>query len=252
MRRDVDIIGPVHRFRIVAETMARDSGVWFFGEGPDNALTFEWRSYLRWLWRNGKWGLLLTSIATYLRIKSLREWRTTLAVRSGRQSTFWPEPETPWVRQPDRPAKPGGSQDPSWRPVAMTNLRGPLWPGFLEALDAQHVDGIDWRHPYLDLRVLEFMLHTPPIPWARRKRLIRRAMIGRLPPSILARDKTPLHHDLSTELLRRDMPPMPRKGAKVEAFVAIEKLPVRPESAEDCNALLRVAILDHWLNSHGG
>ena len=236
----------------MTHAMARDSGVWFFGEGPDNALTFEWRSYLRWLWRQGKWGLLLTSIATYLRTKSLREWRTTLAVWSGRKSTFWPEPNTPWVRQPDHPAKPGGNPDPSWRPVALTNLRGPLWPAFLEALDAQYAAaGIDWRHPYLDLRLLEFMLHTPPIPWARRKRLIRQAMIGRLPPSILARDKTPLHHDLSTELLRRDMPPMPRAGAKVEAFVAIEKLPESAASAEDSNALLRVAILDHWLNSHG-
>ena len=117
---------------------------------------------------------------------------------------------------------------------------------------AQHAAaGIDWRHPFLDLRVLEFMLHTPPIPWARRKRLIRQAMAKRLPRAILRRDKTPLHHDLTTELLRRNMPPMPRKGAKVEAFVAIERLPEDPASAEDPNALLRVAILDHWLNSHG-
>ena len=239
-------------YAAMTHAMACDSEVWFFGEGPDNALTFEWRSYLSWLWRHGKWGILLTSIATYLRTKSLREWRTTSAVWSGCQTTFWPEPDTPWVRQPDRPVKPNGNPDPSWRPVALTSLRGPLWPAFLETLDAQHAaTGIDWRHPYLDLRLLEFMLHTPPIPWARRKRLIRQAMAGRLPRSILRREKTPLHLDLYSELLRNDMPPMPRKGAKVEAFVAIEKLPEKAASAEECNALLRVAILDHWLNLHG-
>ena len=237
----------------MTHAMADDAGVWFYGEGPDNALTFEWRAYLRWLRRRGEWRLLLTSIATYLRTKSLREWRTTLAVWTGRKLTFWPEPETPWVRQPERPVEPGGTSGASWRPMALANLRGPLWPAFLEALDAQHAAaGIDWQHPYLDLRVLEFMLHTPPIPWARRKRLIRLAMAGRLPRSILRRDKTPLHHDLSGELLRRDMPPMPRKGSKAEAFVAIENLPADPALAQDSDALLRVAILEHWLNSHGG
>ena len=157
------------------------------------------------------------------------------------------------MRQPERPAAPKAALAPSWRPLALANLRGPLWPEFLEALDTQYAAaGIDWRHPYLDLRLLEFMLHTPPIPWGRRKRLIRQAMAGRLPRAILARDKTPLHHDLFTELLRRDMPPMPRKGAKVEAYVAIDKLPTDPASAQDPNALLRVSILDHWLNTRNG
>ena len=237
----------------VSSAMARDAAIWFYGEGPDNALTFEWRPYLRWLWQGGEWWLLLTSVATYLRTKSLREWHTTLAVWTGRISTFWPEPHTPWVRQAELSVEPDGRLDSSWRPAALAGLRAPLWPAFLEALDAEYAAvGIDWRHPYLDLRLLEFMLHTPPIPWARRKRLIRQAMTGRLPRAILARDKTPLHHDLFTELLRRDMPPMPRKGAKVEAYVAIEQLPEDPATAQDPYALLRVSILDHWLNTRNG
>jgi asparagine synthase (glutamine-hydrolysing) len=231
--------------------MARDAWVWFYGEGPDNALTFEWRSYLRWLRKRGQWGRLMTAVGAYFRTKSLREWKTTLAVWSGYKSTFWPEPDVQWVRQPQRPGPASGQQGPSWRPAALANLRGPLWPAFLESLDERYAAaGIDWRHPYLDLRVLEFMLRTPPIPWARRKRLIRKAMAGRLPRSILRRDKTPLHHDLFTELLRRDMPPMPRKGARVEPYVAIDKLPVDPASADDPSALLRVAILEHWLKHH--
>ena len=235
-------------YTAMIQAMARDAAVWFYGEGPDNALTFEWCAYLRWLRQCGKWWLLLTSVATYLRTKSLREWRTTLAVWTGRKSTFWPAPDTPWVRQPERPATPKAALTPSWRPLALANLRGPLWPEFLEALDTQYAAaGIDWRHPYLDLRLLEFMLHTPPIPWARRKRLIRQAMARRLPRSILTRDKTPLHHDLSTEQLRRDMPPMPGKGSPVEAFVDLAKLPSEPSRAVDPTALLRVAILDHWL-----
>ena len=54
---------------------------------------------------------------------------------------------------------------------------------------------LDRRHPFLDLRVLIFMLRTPPIPWARRKRLIREAMQGVLPEEVLTRDKAPLVAD---------------------------------------------------------
>ncbi len=49
-----------------------------------------------------------------------------------------------------------------------------------------------WRHPYLDLRVIGFLLSVPPVPWAREKLLMREAMRGRLPDAVLARRKTPL------------------------------------------------------------
>ena len=35
--------------RILAAEMAEQTQVWFYGEGPDNALVFEWQAYLRWL-----------------------------------------------------------------------------------------------------------------------------------------------------------------------------------------------------------
>jgi asparagine synthase (glutamine-hydrolysing) len=35
--------------------MAKEASIWFNGEGPDNALTFEWRAYLRWLWMRRDW-----------------------------------------------------------------------------------------------------------------------------------------------------------------------------------------------------
>ena len=59
-------------------------------------------------------------------------------------------------------------------------------PLALEAFDAA-VSGapIEWRHPYLDLRVLTFLLSVPPFPWARRKLLMREAMKDALPGEVL-------------------------------------------------------------------
>ena len=39
---------------------------------------------------------------------------------------------------------------------------------------------------------LEFLLSVPPVPWGRRKLLLRQAMRDRLPAPILARAKKPL------------------------------------------------------------
>ena len=43
------IVNAVHE-RNFASEMEMEAKVWFFGEGPDNALKFEWRAFLGWLW----------------------------------------------------------------------------------------------------------------------------------------------------------------------------------------------------------
>jgi asparagine synthase (glutamine-hydrolysing) len=49
-----------------------------------------------------------------------------------------------------------------------------------------------FRHPFYDVRLLEFLQSIPPQPWLVKKRIIREAMRGRLPDAILERPKTPL------------------------------------------------------------
>ena len=66
-------------FRRVIETeMASQAKVWFYGEGPDNALTFEWQSYLRWLTNRRDWMRLGGAVARYVRDKEAREWLMTV------------------------------------------------------------------------------------------------------------------------------------------------------------------------------
>jgi asparagine synthase (glutamine-hydrolysing) len=50
----------------------------------------------------------------------------------------------------------------------------------------------DRTDPFMDLRVVEFILSLPVLPWLHKKYILRRAMQGELPPEVLARPKTPL------------------------------------------------------------
>lgn len=55
------------------------------------------------------------------------------------------------------------------------------------------------RDPYLDIRMVEFVLSLPPLPWLFNKYILRRAMETKLPAEIIERPKTPLgnlHHSL--------------------------------------------------------
>jgi asparagine synthase (glutamine-hydrolysing) len=49
---------------------------------------------------------------------------------------------------------------------------------------------LEWRKPFLDLRLVEFMYSIPPLYWCSRKTILREAMIGHLPDTILRRRKT--------------------------------------------------------------
>jgi asparagine synthase (glutamine-hydrolysing) len=51
---------------------------------------------------------------------------------------------------------------------------------------------VEVRYPFLDLRIMEYMLAIPSFPWAFQKTLLRAAMTGRLPEKIRRRPKTPL------------------------------------------------------------
>lgn len=239
------------------QSMRTQAACWFYGEGPDNALTFEWRMHLQWLARRREWGRLSGAVTDYLMTKSASDWKTSLKTilwrgRHRQSEDLWQEPA--WVRggSGERPAQ----SEPlscDWRPRAHGGLASSLWPSMFEGFEADgNRVGIEWRHPFMDLRVLEFLLATPPIPWARRKLLFRRAMRGRLPEETLRRPKTPLHRDGLAELLRQHLPAMPRSGDAIEDFVDLARLPENPASHPDVYALTRVAILQHWLKVRHG
>jgi asparagine synthase (glutamine-hydrolysing) len=50
---------------------------------------------------------------------------------------------------------------------------------------------VEFRHPLMDLRLLEYCLSLPPVPWCVKKEILRLAMQGLLPDTIRQRPKTP-------------------------------------------------------------
>ncbi len=54
---------------------------------------------------------------------------------------------------------------------------------------------VEVRYPFLDLRIVNFLLALPPFPLFYEKRLLREAVVGRLPESIRTRRKSPLAGD---------------------------------------------------------
>jgi asparagine synthase (glutamine-hydrolysing) len=64
----------------------------------------------------------------------------------------------------------------------------------LESAGVTHCP-VEVRHPFFDLRIVNFLLALPPFPLYFQKRLLRDAVAGRLPERIRTRRKTPLAAD---------------------------------------------------------
>ncbi|MEM1367235.1 MAG: asparagine synthase-related protein [Cyanobacteria bacterium P01_H01_bin.15] len=66
------------------------------------------------------------------------------------------------------------------------------WSSDLQALHLADKQLVCYKPcPFLDLRLINFSLSIPAVPWHIRKYLMRRAMLGKLPEEILTRPKTP-------------------------------------------------------------
>jgi asparagine synthase (glutamine-hydrolysing) len=113
---------------------------------------------------------------------------------------------------------------------------------------------VEVRYPFLDLRIVDFLLALPPYPWFFEKRLLREAMIGRLPESARVRPKTPLAGDPLTQKLRGP------EAAWLDQVQWIEDVgryvnrsaisPLRAEkSLEQARSDVRPLCLNFWLQS---
>jgi len=91
-------------------------------------------------------------------------------------------------------------------PKAHASLSLPQWSNLFELQDPGVTKClVQMRHPFLDLRVVNFLLALPPFPLFMEKKLLRDAMAGRVPESVRTRKKTPLAGDpLQQYLLRPD------------------------------------------------
>jgi asparagine synthase (glutamine-hydrolysing) len=90
------------------------------------------------------------------------------------------------------------------RPVAYEAVVDPMWPNLFEGFDAGVTRApVEVCHPFFDLRLVNFLLALPALPWCSDKELLRRSARGVLPDAIRLRPKSPLLADPLIVLLQR-------------------------------------------------
>jgi asparagine synthase (glutamine-hydrolysing) len=105
------------------------------------------------------------------------------------------------------------------RPSAYQAISDPFWPSLFEGYDPG-VTGVlvEVRHPFFDLRLVDFLLALPALPWCSDKELLREAARGVLPDAVRLRRKSPLLRDPLIALLQRP------ESAWVDSFKAVPEL----------------------------
>jgi asparagine synthase (glutamine-hydrolysing) len=90
------------------------------------------------------------------------------------------------------------------RPHAYALLTAPDLSANFETYDPG-VTGVpvEVRHPFFDLRLVEYLLAIPPMPWCFDKTIVRCAMRGVLPEAVRRRPKTVAAGDPLVPMLRR-------------------------------------------------
>lgn len=245
--------------RELGQVFAARAGIWLEGEGPDNALRFERGPYLSWLRRQGRWRELGGALLGYAAAKGLHHWGRTLERYTVGAPGLPDGPGLPpWLsrdlvgrlRLDERHEQAAPLVHP-WHPSAMASFADTTWQSmFGEAEIEERHTPVVWRHPFLDLRVLTFMLSVPPVPWAWRKLLVRRAMQADLPAAILARDKSPLRaHPLWPAMRGHTLPPLEATGT-LARWIDVPRLVREGTDSASLENLLAAHALDHWLATH--
>ena len=139
------------------------------------------------------------------------------------------------------------------RPAAMRALDSKIWTALFEGYDPGATKlNLEVRHPLIDLRLVEYLLAIPAVPWCVNKHILRCAMRDKLPDAVLDRPKTGLGGDPALQLVRRasvrwldsfEVSP------QLRAFVNLDhRRPLVAEETPDALwASLRVFALNYWL-----
>ena len=139
------------------------------------------------------------------------------------------------------------------RPAAMRALNSKIWTALFEGYDSGATGlNLEVRHPFLDLRLVEFLLAIPTDPWCVNKHILRRAMRDKLPDAVLNRNKTGLAGDPALQLVRRASVRWLDSfevNPQLRAFVNLDRRRpvVEEETTAGLWASLRVFALNYWL-----
>jgi asparagine synthase (glutamine-hydrolysing) len=250
------------------EQVAERARVALSGDGGDDILTGRGWPHLVYLLRRGQIGTVAKAFGGYaLQHRRLPPLRAGIRTRL-RQ----------WMARPDAELDYPGWLTPSferevhlrdrWRelhkpvrsehplhPSGYASLTGPYWPSVFEYEDAAWSGvAIETRSPFLDQRLLSFLLRVPPVPWCMEKELLRESMGVLLPDEIRSRPKAPLAGDpLLLQAERNGWRPALTGGAceQLGMFVNWRMLAATSSPAPGLSlwADLRPIALNAWLKS---
>jgi asparagine synthase (glutamine-hydrolysing) len=238
------------------------------GQGGD-AVLHPSPLYLMGLLGKFRWGRWLAAVGGYLLRRGKPPplgLRTLWARRRGRPRLAFPYPE--WLnptfaerldlrqrwerltREPDEPHPTHGAA--AWR------LLSPYWTNMFEGFDPGLTGRpVEFRHPFFDLRLIDFVFAVPPVPWCVDKELLRAAMRGILPEDVRRRRKTLLAGDPLDLILRRGPGPWLERDtalSHVADYVDGERVLAGLESyptarVRDSYTAVRSLCLNYWLRS---
>ncbi|MFZ0521127.1 MAG: asparagine synthase C-terminal domain-containing protein [Candidatus Acidiferrales bacterium] len=244
--------------------IAADCRVVLSGEGADNLMYFEMWPFARDLMRNRRWRELLAETFHYLCVRSsvLPGLKRRVRRLFGNDATVpiyprWLEPDfARRLNLKDRAKE--WSELPSPHPMlpkAHASLSLPHWSSLFE----QENPGVtrcpvEVRHPFLDLRVVNFLMALPPFPLFFEKKLLREVVAGKVPEAIRTRPKTPFSGSPLLAHLRQSQAgwiDQVEWNPEMDSYVNRSELTaLRYErNAEQACANVRPVCLNFWLQS---
>jgi asparagine synthase (glutamine-hydrolysing) len=143
-------------------------------------------------------------------------------------------------------------RQPSIDPASPDN---PIWTALFEGYDRSSTKlNLEVRHPFLDVRLVEFLSSIPVLPWRVNKQILRAAMKDRLPAAVLNRRKTPLLVDPALQLVRRGSVRCVDSfevSPQLRAFVNLNRRRslADEETSDGLWANLRIFALNYWLTN---
>ena len=251
-------------------SISPDCRVLLSGEGADNLMDFQMWPYVGDLRRRGEWRRLLTEVANYVWIRPF-PWR---GIRTGFLRLFGKEPDMPvfpeWLATDFAKRMKLKERWQEWGehanlplehpilPNAHASLSLPQWTHTFENENAgvTHFP-LETRYPFLDLRIVNYLLALPPFPWFFQKMLLREAMAGRIPETVRMRPKTPVQGDpLAAQLQRSGAKRLEQMhwSKDLDRYIDRSELSLTRGkiNAEQISTKMRPHCLNIWLQSARG
>ncbi len=242
-------------------TMAAEARVFLYGEGPDNALRYEWRPYLSHLLATrsvaGLVRAFLNDLSMHRRVPLWSSIRQIAGAR--RQKMRWREVFPGWLNDEfaascgckerwEARQHPPSSSHPV-RPLGYEGFNAAVqWQPLFDDCDISGAFSLaEIRHPFLDLRLLQYMLALPAMPWCRNKLIIRRSMRTVLPDEVLRRKKAAIQVSADLKRVLASGFPRPVPSPDLSRYVNPGKIPSAPTSTVELRAALRPLGLNYWL-----